>query len=812
MTTLKTIQTKLESLAATVANDSITPKYLASLLGSFVEYLTEYFDKGNIKPTSIELLAEKTTLNFKYVYIDENGITKTDTVPVPIAGPNATGVITAEMAAQMQLMFSDMYNPESGLEQLYTDLQTEISSRKTAENRLKSKIAAVEMDCETEHSALADLITLESSTRSKKYTELSTALLTLSASVDSLRSRLDTLRDDHERDLAEHYEQVGIVGFEAIVDEHPSVMVGSDFPDLGEGVEAHVVFDRSRGKFLWEIHDTSYECPGGDAWATWPRASEFMTEDGTVRTDRLFRCGPTLYRFDGTGLVEIGANPDDFWKYSPILPINAYPGFGNYNGSEILQVDQFNPMMICIYTGSLVYRVNGTMYRKWEVPSLGISWETYTNSPRYYIAFNMNGNLEMYLNDGSGHLSLISIGDAKESEVFSNLGISPFGGFIENADGYDFDSEGDNGQKFNNVNNIVFNLSDGKFYHRDGATLYKRVGWNLYTSPYQNLDLSTRTDRLFCCGSKIYRFDGTALVDIFATREQGGAAASQLRYVGRKVRLERDSDNEYMLRVANDPYAVYRTCENGGLNPRLFCEFALYEEGSKQEKQQFSIEVPQGATISHLRGGRCTVTALESITEATGRTTQSFNVSGADYDSTVIFEFVLSVLSQNGVEHKPIPGLYRYVGGKFSAVACNKVVFPATPTEADTRAVIMRNYHNRPVKLHEVHRERTLESTFGIPLAHSKRLDVEQYCGRRGQLLKRDSDGTIYFDEEKYVHLQDKEIRYHTWRKVGNKAGDQYQNCRVKTYRARLRRKGIVGPWVYFKLVQKIDCAQVKFT
>ncbi len=119
---------------------------------------------------------------------------------------------------------------------------------------------------------------------------------------------------EHERQLtdlgeavADHYEHVGIVHFEAVVDRHDSVLTGA--PDMGDGGEEgeeynpwggmmpHVVFDRSRGRFLFEVHDQTYECPGGDAWETWPRASEFYNEDGAVRTDRIYRCGARLYRY-----------------------------------------------------------------------------------------------------------------------------------------------------------------------------------------------------------------------------------------------------------------------------------------------------------------------------------------------------------------------------------------------------------------------------------------------------------------------------------------------------------------------------------
>lgn len=125
------------------------------------------------------------------------------------------------------------------------------------------------------------------------------------STTESVTSEHGRAIEDLSESVYDHYRHVGIVAFDAIVDHHDLVLAeweGFDGEDGEEGQNLagllqHVVFDKSRGRFLFEMHDETYDCPGGDAFELWPRASEFYSEDGMVRADQLYRCGNRLYKY-----------------------------------------------------------------------------------------------------------------------------------------------------------------------------------------------------------------------------------------------------------------------------------------------------------------------------------------------------------------------------------------------------------------------------------------------------------------------------------------------------------------------------------
>lgn len=111
-----------------------------------------------------------------------------------------------------------------------------------------------------------------------------------------------------EARLGSRIDAVGILPFNSIVEAHGSVSDGApdyatQFPATADGAYRHIIFDKSRGTFLWEIHAGDYpNCPAGDAYSAWTGSEEYVSE-GHPRADRLYRMGNELYRWDGTALV-----------------------------------------------------------------------------------------------------------------------------------------------------------------------------------------------------------------------------------------------------------------------------------------------------------------------------------------------------------------------------------------------------------------------------------------------------------------------------------------------------------------------------
>lgn len=118
-----------------------------------------------------------------------------------------------------------------------------------------------------------------------------------------------------EMRLGRRIDAVGILPFNAIVEAHGSVSdeapdYATQFPSTADGAYRHIIFDKSRGTFLWEIHAGDYpDCPAGDAYTSWKGSVEYVAE-GHPRTDRLYRLGNELYR----------------WKDGVLQPIEAPNG------------------------------------------------------------------------------------------------------------------------------------------------------------------------------------------------------------------------------------------------------------------------------------------------------------------------------------------------------------------------------------------------------------------------------------------------------------------------------------------------------
>lgn len=108
-------------------------------------------------------------------------------------------------------------------------------------------------------------------------------------------------------------DRIGIFPFNSIVEAHDSVIddapsYATQFPSMADGAYRHIIFDKSRRTFLWEIHAGDYpDCPAGDAYRAWKGSEEYVS-DGHPRTDRLYRMGNELYRWDGTALRSYSAD------------------------------------------------------------------------------------------------------------------------------------------------------------------------------------------------------------------------------------------------------------------------------------------------------------------------------------------------------------------------------------------------------------------------------------------------------------------------------------------------------------------------
>lgn len=115
-----------------------------------------------------------------------------------------------------------------------------------------------------------------------------------------------------EARLGRRIDAVGILPFNAIVEAHGSVSdeapdYATQFPSTADGAYRHIIFDRSRGTFLWEIHAGDYpDCPAGDAYSAWTGSEEYVSE-GHPRADRLFRLNNELYRWKDGMLQSIEA-------------------------------------------------------------------------------------------------------------------------------------------------------------------------------------------------------------------------------------------------------------------------------------------------------------------------------------------------------------------------------------------------------------------------------------------------------------------------------------------------------------------------
>lgn len=114
-----------------------------------------------------------------------------------------------------------------------------------------------------------------------------------------------------EMRLGKRIDGVGILPFNTIVEAHHAVIDGtpsyeSQFPSAADGAYRHIIFDKSRRTFLWEIHAGDYpNCPAGDAYSAWTGSEEYLSE-GHPRADRLYRMGNELYRWDGEALKSHG--------------------------------------------------------------------------------------------------------------------------------------------------------------------------------------------------------------------------------------------------------------------------------------------------------------------------------------------------------------------------------------------------------------------------------------------------------------------------------------------------------------------------
>ena len=134
----------------------------------------------------------------------------------------------------------------------------------------------------------------------------------LKENVSQITQTVDENRE-LQNELGGRIDAVGILPFNSIVEAHDAVWdaapsYDTQFPSVVDGSYRHIIFDKSRKTFLWEIHAGDYpNCPAGDAYTSWKGSEEYVSE-GHPRTDRLYRMGNDLYRWDGTTLRSYSAD------------------------------------------------------------------------------------------------------------------------------------------------------------------------------------------------------------------------------------------------------------------------------------------------------------------------------------------------------------------------------------------------------------------------------------------------------------------------------------------------------------------------
>ena len=329
-------------------------------------------------------------------------------------------------------------------------------------------------------------------------------------------------------------DRIGIFPFNSIVEAHGSVSddapdYATQFPSTADGAYRHIIFDKSRGTFLWEIHAGDYpNCPAGDAYSAWKGSEEYLSE-GHPRTDRLYRMGNDLYRWDGTALRsysdDIAAQQDALDALRTRVSTNEGNIYTNADDIATLQDDLYS---VASALNEDIGRLKENVSQITQIVDDGREVQNTQAETIKTLqgglgeAQNEIGELSQLLVDYEDDAALaLSNAEMRLGKRIDGVGILPFNTIVEShfsvIDGtpsYEsqFPSAADGAYR-----HIIFDKSRGTFLWEIHAGDYPNCpAGDAYTSWKGSEEYVSeghpRTDRLYRMGNDLYRWDGTALV------------------------------------------------------------------------------------------------------------------------------------------------------------------------------------------------------------------------------------------------------------------------------------------------------------
>lgn len=329
-------------------------------------------------------------------------------------------------------------------------------------------------------------------------------------------------------------DRIGIFPFNSIVEAHGSVSddapdYATQFPSTADGAYRHIIFDKSRGTFLWEIHAGDYpNCPAGDAYSAWTGSEEYVSE-GHPRTDRLYRMGNDLYRWDGTALRsysdDIAAQQDALDALRTRVSTNE----GNiYTNADDIATLQDDLQSVASALNEDIGRLKENVSQITQIVDDGREVQNTQAETIKTLqgglgeAQNEIGELSQLLVDYEDDAALaLSDAEARLGRRIDAVGILPFNSIVESHFSV-IDGTPSYESQFPSA-------ADGAYRHIIFDKSRKTFLWEIHTGDYPDCpagdaytswkgseeyvsDGRPRADRLYRMGNELYRWYGEALV------------------------------------------------------------------------------------------------------------------------------------------------------------------------------------------------------------------------------------------------------------------------------------------------------------